>query len=889
MKNIKIIRYLIRRQNILMVLVSLALISGIALLLYLTYTSQIRIQNYILDQLRHDVEKRAEAVSYFYMERRNDLRSLAEQHVFSNFFENQALGMSEKYGLLDSENRITNLFDEFIKKKSLRGKNIYDALVFMNTDGTILTEIKTPEAAVGKMEGLYPPVYGQGNDAQVRFQSDDGLTRTCVDIPYYFKQSHVGKIIACISTDNAYDYLLGTDIHSTRQILAVTDEKGHVIYAVPGQADAFVKSIEGHFEQMIPGKIHRYRSAKENGSEEVVAVRMRIRDTPFNLVGLAPVKEVLSIWKPSQLLTILVLIGFFIFGSALLITKINAKRFALQIRLDESAKARSALEEKNTLLQKEIAERKEAEESLMKAEEALRESEARLLTLMNATPDIICFKDARSAWILANTGILDLYQIKDVDYQGKTEMELAAFAAPIHQDAFKNCSMSDEAAWSKGTLSRSVEIIPDANGNRRVYDVIKVPIHNPDRSRKGLVVFGRDITEFKRAEWEKDHLQAQLLQAQKMESVGRLAGGVAHDFNNKLQAILGYTSMLMSEIEKENPHHEFLQEIQQAALQSADLTRQLLAFARKQTIRLQVLDLNETISGMLKILQRLVGENIELRWTSGRDLWTVKMDPTQIDQILANLVVNSRDAISGTGQIHIMTENIRLDTDYCSKHPGAVPGDYVLLTVRDNGNGISEEISGKIFDPFFTTKEVGKGTGLGLSTVYGIVKQNKGYIELQSKPGEGATFKIFLPKTTAKVTNIPMESISGELRGGNETLLIVEDETAVMELGKRILEKLGYTVLTANTPEEAIRLTESYDGEIRLLITDVVMPQMNGRELLEQLIRIRPGLRTLLMSGYTADVIAHHGVLQEDVHFLQKPFSVVQLAEMVRGILDDGP
>jgi CheY-like chemotaxis protein len=337
--------------------------------------------------------------------------------------------------------------------------------------------------------------------------------------------------------------------------------------------------------------------------------------------------------------------------------------------------------------------------------------------------------------------------------------------APIYQNAFKTCSETEDLAWAEGTLSRSVEIIPDSNGNNRVYDVIKVPIHNPDRSLKGLVVFGRDITEFK--------------------------------------------------------------------------TRQLLAFARKQTIKLELLDLNDTISGMLKMLQRLVGEDIELHWSSGRNLWSVKMDPAQIDQILANLVVNSRDAISGTGIISIRTENVYLDSQFCSMHPDAVPGDYVLLTMSDNGSGMSKNIQGNIFEPFFTTKEAGKGTGLGLATVYGIVKQNQGH-----------------------------------------------DEETIMRLGKRILEKLGYDVLTTNTPGEAMLLAETHDGNIHLLITDVVMPQMNGRELAERLTFIKPGLRSLFMSGYTANVIAHHGVLDEDVHFIQKPFSVRRLAEMVREILD---
>jgi len=394
------------------------------------------------------------------------------------------------------------------------------------------------------------------------------------------------------------------------------------------------------------------------------------------------------------------------------------------------------------------------------------------------------------------------------------------------------------------------------------------------------------VFEHQRADAERERLQAQLLQAHKMEAVGRLAGGVAHDFNNMLQVILGRTEMALGEIDLDSPLHQDLQEILKAAEHSADLTRQLLAFARKQTINPKVLDLNDTVSGMLKMLRRLIGEDIDLAWMPGHNLGKVKIDPAQIDQILANLMVNARDAIDGVGRVTIETENVAFDQAYCADHPGFVPGQYVLLAVSDDGRGMDKDILDKIFEPFFTTKGVGRGTGLGLATIYGIVKQNEGFINVYSEPGQGATFRIYLPRFPDEAVEAQAAQTAGPLRGGTETVLLVEDEETILNLGRTILEGLGYRVLTAGAPSQAVRLAEEHPGAIDLLITDVVMPEMNGRDLAEKIKSIRPELKCLFMSGYTANVIVHRGVLAEGVRFIQKPFSMRDLAEKVRQVLD---
>ncbi|MCP5514003.1 MAG: response regulator [Spirochaetales bacterium] len=388
-----------------------------------------------------------------------------------------------------------------------------------------------------------------------------------------------------------------------------------------------------------------------------------------------------------------------------------------------------------------------------------------------------------------------------------------------------------------------------------------------------------ELTEYRK-------MEEQLRQAQKMESVGRLAGGVAHDFNNMLSVILGYTEYAMEQIDPESQIFNPLQEIHKAARHSAHLTRQLLGFARKQAIIPRVLDLNDTVEGMINMLRRLIGEDINLTWLPGKDLWPVKMDPSQIDQMLANLCVNARDAISGVGKLCIETSTVSLSKVFCDENSGCIPGDYVLITVRDDGCGMDQQTLDNLFEPFFTTKNIGKGTGLGLATVYGIVKQNEGFINVVSEPDKGTTFSIFIPRYQSLIPISQNNSSAISSSQGEETILLVEDEPAILEMTSVMLELSGYTILPASTPLQALQKAREYSGEIHLLITDVVMPEMNGKELAGKLFTQYPGLKTLYMSGYTADIIAHHGIMDEDLHFVQKPFTREILTSKVREVLD---
>ena len=517
-----------------------------------------------------------------------------------------------------------------------------------------------------------------------------------------------------------------------------------------------------------------------------------------------------------------------------------------------------------------------------KAEEALRASEERYRHLFNVNNDAIFVHLGPSGGLPGR-----FIEVNDVACErlGYAREELVQMSPP-DIDApdtlaevpkiMEQLNRQGRVSWEGIHLTKDGRRIP-VEINNRLFNYHGTPM---------IVSSARDITERKQAEVEREKLHSQLNHVQKMESVGRLAGGVAHDFNNMLGVILGYAEMAMDKIDNNHPIFNNLKEIHNAGLRSADITRQLLAFARKQTIAPKVIDLNPSIEGILKMLRRLIGEDVALVWKPGNDLWTVKVDSSQLDQILANLCVNAQDAISDVGTITIETSNFVFGEEYCKKGVYFVAGEYVMLAVSDTGCGMDKTILENIFEPFFTTKDIGKGTGLGLATVYGIVKQNNGFINVYSEPGRGTTFKIYLPRHINNMDEAKTEETSNPAKGGNEKILLVEDEPTIMNMTSTMLQLLGYSVTAVGTPGEAIQIVEDFDDKIDLLIADLIMPEMNGKHLSEKLLIKQPKMQVLFMSGYTANVIVHRGVLNEGVNFIQKPFSKKDLAAKVRMILD---
>ena len=511
-----------------------------------------------------------------------------------------------------------------------------------------------------------------------------------------------------------------------------------------------------------------------------------------------------------------------------------------------------------------------------RTEEALRESEERFRSLIENASDGITIldRDGRNRYLSPAAQKLTGYSADEM--AGRSAFDF------VHPDDLARA----EAMWDQ-VLDDPEHVVTEEirfrhkDGTWRTFECTDSNLLG-DPAVQGVVINTRDVT-------ERTELEAQLRHSQRMEAVGRLAGGVAHDFNNMLGVILGHADLALEQVNPDHPLRADLEDIRKAAVRSADLTRQLLAFARKQTVAPEVLDLNDTVAGVLTMLHRLIGENIRIKWQPEADLWPVKVDPTQIDQILANLCVNARDAITGVGTLTIETGNVTFDERSGTRNEAAAPGDYVLLAVSDTGCGMDKDVLSHLFEPYFTTKVPGTGTGLGLATVYGIVRQNQGFVNVYSEPSLGTTTKVYLPRHVGDAAQARPTVAAAPMPRGHETILLVEDEPSILTLAKTMLERQGYTVVAAGTPGEAMNLADEHAGEIHLLLSDVVMPEMNGRMLAGNLLSRRPRLKRLFMSGYTADVIAYQGVLDEGVHFIQKPFSAADLAAKVREALDAEP
>jgi two-component system cell cycle sensor histidine kinase/response regulator CckA len=506
------------------------------------------------------------------------------------------------------------------------------------------------------------------------------------------------------------------------------------------------------------------------------------------------------------------------------------------------------------------------------SEEALRRSEADFRGLVEHAPLGIYRVAPDGRFLTVNPAL-----IKMLGYGGVEEMSRLDIVRDVYADPERRAKPYTEFAHRD-------EAGTEAEWKRQDGSLITVrvrvrTVHGPAGQVECYEGVVEDVT-------EQRSLENQFRQAQRMEAVGRLAGGVAHDFNNILTAITGYSDLLLDDLGPKDPKRSDVEEIKAAALRAAALTRQLLAFSRKQVLQTRVLDLNGVVQTLDKMLHRLIGEDVKLELSLASALGAVRADPGQIEQVIMNLAVNSRDAMPTGGSLTIETANVDLDEAYAREHAGASPGRYVMLAVSDTGIGMDAETRSQIFEPFFTTKELGKGTGLGLATVYGIVKQSGGYVWVDSEPGRGATFKIYLPRVEEAVEGAVPETREQPVTGGRETVLLAEDDPSVRAVVSDVLARKGYRVLRAPDGQAALQMARGQPGEIHLLLTDLVMPGMTGRELVETLSVERPGLRVLYMSGYTDDTVVRHGVLEEGMPYLQKPFTPQALALKVREVLD---
>lgn len=515
---------------------------------------------------------------------------------------------------------------------------------------------------------------------------------------------------------------------------------------------------------------------------------------------------------------------------------------------------------------------------LVLTEEKLRESEGKYRDLVETSHDMIWRDDLNGRFVFLNAACERTLGYALDDMLGHRFSE---FKAPELSEQGKE--MRRGIIASDAVVHYETRYI--AKSGKTIHlSVNALPWFDKDGKVGGTQGTAHDISERKRAEEEKARLEEQYIQAQKMESIGRLAGGVAHDFNNLLTTISGYAEMIESSLDSSDPLSGDVKEILKASDSAARLTSQLLAFSRKQTIDPKVVDINEKMERSQKMLKRLIEEDIDLLFVPDKDLWRAKIDPGQLDQILLNLTVNAHDAMPKGGKLTIETANVAIDEAYCVIHQNAKPGEFVMLAVSDDGCGMEKEVLDDIFEPFFTTKQKEEGTGLGLAMVYGIVKQHGGFINAYSEPDQGTSIKIYLPRVRKEVSEIG-EHVGESKLGGTEMVLLAEDEDQVRGLATRILKENGYRVLEANNGGDAYLKCKGYEEEIHLLVTDVVMPEMNGKELYELIAPVRPGIKVLYLSGYTDNAIAHRGVLEEGTSFLQKPFRAAELLRKVREAL----
>lgn len=515
-----------------------------------------------------------------------------------------------------------------------------------------------------------------------------------------------------------------------------------------------------------------------------------------------------------------------------------------------------------------------------RAEGALRESHTFYQQLINSAYDGIFVCNKTGHYVLWNPAMERIRGLRAEDVIGKHPRDLFPFlGAQGVIDLFER-AMTGEFVATPDYLYT----FPDGKDTAWATSEY-VPLRDATGAVIGVIGTVRDVTERRKAQEERLRLEGQLAQAQKMESIGRLAGGVAHDFNNVLSVILGYGELITKDLAPDSPLRADVEEIVAAAERAKDLTGQLLAFSRKQVLDFKILDPAEVILGIEKMLRRLLGEDIAIEMSIRPGIGLVNADRSQLEQTLLNLCVNARDAMPEGGTLTIETAAVHLDEHYALSHPGVQPGPYILLSVSDTGCGMDEETRSQIFDPFFSTKEKGKGTGLGLATVFGIVKQHGGEIWVYSELGEGTTFKVYLPKVQGVVSRDEDEQTAPVIRGEGETILVVEDEDAVRTLACQMLSRLGYNVLESHNPEECLKYVKR-EPHIDLLLTDVIMPHMNGRQICEQVAALAPDIAVLFMSGYTADVIAQHGVLDESIHFISKPFTEKALSRKIREVLD---
>lgn len=829
-------------------------------LLVANYLSQVELRKATVDRVRQDTEKRAAAISYFYSERKNDLRNLRDSRAISVFFQNKALGMSMKYGLGASLLGISDEFERLQRDRMLGQDLIYTRILFLDDKATILVDTRP------SLESSSPAQWDKyltpgSSDALIVGDPTGPSRQVMISIPYIFKGEYSGQIIAQVSAPVVYKHLIkAIGSYSKRSVSVISGECNLPATASP-EPD-FVTAQLSALKALHKGELKPLDDfPEEETHQEIVINCVQVKDTPFYLASLSPASELFGTTAPWQLLLAMGALSILVLGGTALAWQINGRNLVLQTSLIEAARSRRELEEKNFQLEREIAERKRAEDALRESEEKYR----------------LVVENANEAIFITQDGVIKFPNPKTLSLTGFTTDELAEtdLSELIHAEDRMAVAEEQARLLEADSTSRYTFRALRKSGEELWLEANSVP--SDWEGRRATLNFIRDITLQKK-------LEAQLFHAHKMEAIGTLAGGIAHDFNNLLQVIQGYAELLLFGRTNDDPAQSEIQEIFFAAKRGGELTRQLLTFSRKIESKPRPIDLNRQIVEMRKLLERTIPKMINIEISLASDLSAVNADPAQFEQVLMNLAVNARDAMLEGGTLTIETRNVELDELFCMNHIGLSPGEYVLLRVSDNGHGIEAKNLERIFEPFYSTKGVGRGTGLGLAMVYGIVQSHGGRILCFSEAGKGTRFDIYLPPTSAPVVSEEKHS-QQVVRGGTETVLLIEDEDFIRSVCKQMLEKFGYRVVTARDGDSGLRYFRDEWERTDIVLLDLIMPGMSGKECLKELLKINPDVPVIIATGYSPDGQTIQMLEDGASGFVHKPYEIQEMLRVIQGVM----
>lgn len=854
-----------RNWNLTAAVVGVLLVAYIGFLLGANYLYQVELQKATLEQLVQDNEKRATAASYFYSERKNDLRDLASNRAIAIFFENKALGMSMEYGLRASLLGVSQIFDRLLKDKTLGGDNVYTRMVFLSDSGEALVDCRLEGAKFTEVKDWHGMLTPEQSDATILVKREPSA-EVLITIPYFFKSQYAGQIVAWVSPKTVYEHLIRMSVGLSRRMVYMVAFGGDVLVSSDSAAD-FEFSRLPNLRNVENGKIQRFTLLSRNGqNEEMLICIVPVAATPFSLVSVFPAAEVFGGASPWKLPLAMAGLSLFLLLGMAYAWRTNARNLMLRANLEATARSKRAVEEKNQQLVREIAERKRVEAALSESEERYRRFfEEDLSGAFITTPE--------GRILACNPAFAEIFGFSSVE-EAKAARAEELYLEPEKRQQFlqtlihekKLVNYESEYRRLDGATIQTVENVSgtfDENG-----ELIEI---------KGFII---DHTERRK-------LEAQLRQSQKMEAIGTLAGGIAHDFNNILTAIIGNAEMALYKAAETDRVKHNLEQVLKAGNRARDLVRQILAFSRQSKQERKPLQLSLIVKEALKLLRASLPTTIEIRQSISAESAMVLADPTQIHQVLMNLCTNASYAMREKGGIlEVSLKEVNYRSSALLQNYDMQPGRCVQLTVSDTGCGMAKNIIERIFDPFFTTKGPGEGTGMGLAMVHGTVKSHGGAISVESEVGKGSRFHLYFPM----VKSVVHEEYDDRLpvpKGGNlERILFVDDEDLLLNTGQQMFEFLGYEVITKRSSLEALKAFALEPDKYSLVITDQTMPKMTGAELARELLQIRPEIPIILCTGFS-EIIDQQTARSLGIReFVMKPFVFSELADIARKVLD---